>query len=104
MGAVYRATNPDTKSDIAIKVMHPQSSGVESARLRFQREAAAVAALKTRHVATIHDFGQGDTGMLYLVMEYLEGHTVRDEIAHGQIPIQRVGRWVDWSNGRWYLP
>ncbi len=79
MGAVYRAINPDTHSKVAIKIMNPAVANAESARARFQREAAAVAALRTGHVAKVFDFG-ADQGTLYLVMELLDGHTLRDEI------------------------
>ncbi len=80
MGAVYRAINPDTQSKVAIKIMNPAVANAESARARFQREAAAVAALRTGHVVKVFDFGT-DQGTLYLVMELLDGHTLRDEIA-----------------------
>ena len=79
MGAVYRATNPDTRADVAVKLLHPSAAESESLRARFQREAEAVAQLRTRHVVRIYDFGtDGET--LYLVMELLDGHSLRAEI------------------------
>ena len=92
MGAVYRAVNPDTASAVALKLLHGGSAELEAARTRFQREAAAVAALKTRHVVSIFDFGADDDGTMYLVMELLLGHTLRREIAappHA-MPLPRV--------------
>ena len=80
MGAVYRASNPDTKGRVAIKVMNPAVAGAESARARFQREAASVAALRTTHVVKVYDFGTEPDGTLYLVMELMDGHTLREEI------------------------
>ncbi len=80
MGAVYRASNPDTKGRVAVKVMNPSVAGAESARARFQREAAAVAALRTSHVVKVYDFGAEADGTLYLVMELMDGHTLREEI------------------------
>ena len=80
MGTVYRAVNPDTRGEVAIKVMHPESADSESARQRFKREAAAVAKLKTSHVVKVYDFGAEPDGTLYLVMELLDGHTLRAEI------------------------
>jgi len=80
MGAVYRASNPDTKGRVAVKVMNPAVAGAESARARFQREAAAVAALRTAHVVKVFDFGAEPDGTLYLVMELMDGHTLREEI------------------------
>jgi eukaryotic-like serine/threonine-protein kinase len=80
MGAVYRAFNPDTQAPVAIKLMHPHASEAEAARARFRREAAAVAALRTTHAVSIYDFGSEPDGTLYLVMELLEGHSLRAEI------------------------
>ena len=81
MGAVYKATNPDIKgSRVAIKVMNPAIAQAEQVRERFKREAAAVAALRTSHVVKVYDFNAEPDGTLYLVMELLDGHALRDEI------------------------
>jgi tRNA A-37 threonylcarbamoyl transferase component Bud32 len=80
MGAVYKASNPDTKGRVAIKVMNPEVATAEQMRLRFQREAAAVAALRTSHVVKVYDFGSEPDGRLYLVMELLDGHALREEV------------------------
>ncbi len=97
MGAVYRAMNPDTQSAVALKILHGSAAGVEAARTRFQREAAAVAALKTRHVVSIFDFGADDDGTLYLVMELMLGHNLRKEIAEppDTMPLPRVNLIFD---------
>jgi serine/threonine-protein kinase len=81
MGAVYKATNPDIKgSRVAIKVMNPAIAGAEQVRERFKREAAAVAALRTSHVVKVYDFNAEPDGTLYLVMELMDGHALREEI------------------------
>jgi serine/threonine-protein kinase len=97
MGAVYRAENPDTQSGVALKILHGSSAGVDAARTRFQREASAVAALKTRHVVSIFDFGADVDGTLYLVMELLLGHNLRKEIAQppDAMPLPRVNLVFD---------
>jgi len=97
MGAVYRAMNPDTKGRVAIKVMNPAVANAESARQRFQREAAAVAALRTAHVVKVFDFGSEPDGTLYLVMELLDGHPLRDEIKPGseRMDLSRVQMVMD---------
>ena len=97
MGAVYRAVNPDTRAKVAIKIMNPSVASAESARARFQREAAAVAALRTAHVVKVYDFGAADDGTLFLVMELLDGHSLRDEIAPGPdfMPLARVHMVLD---------
>jgi serine/threonine protein kinase len=80
MGTVYKAVNPDTKGEVALKVMHADVADSESARSRFKREAAAVAKLTTSHVVKVFDFGADADGTLYLVMELLDGHSLREEI------------------------
>jgi serine/threonine-protein kinase len=97
MGAVYRAYNPDTQSTVAIKLMHGGAQANDAARQRFQREAASVAALRTRHVVSIYDFGSDSDGTLYLVMEYMQGHALRNEIVPmpNTMPLPRVNFIVD---------
>jgi serine/threonine-protein kinase len=92
MGAVYKAFNPDTQSTVAVKLMHGGAAAADASRQRFQREAASVAALRTRHVVSIYDFGSEVDGTLYLVMEYLQGHALRNEIAPAPnlVPLPRV--------------
>jgi serine/threonine-protein kinase len=92
MGAVYKAFNPDTQSTVAVKLMHGGAAAADASRQRFQREAASVAALRTRHVVSIYDFGSEPDGTLYLVMEYLQGHALRNEIAPAPnlVPLPRV--------------
>ena len=81
MGSVYRALNPDTQGEVAVKVMHAEVAETDDARKRFKREAAAVAKLSTSHVVKVYDFGAEPDGTMYLVMELLDGHPLRDEIA-----------------------
>jgi len=96
MGAVYKGINPDTKAPVAIKVLHPSSATDESARTRFQREAASISALTTRHLVNIYDFGAEDDGTLYLVMEFLHGHSLREEVRNKQrVPLQRINMAMD---------
>ena len=97
MGAVYRALNPGTNATVAIKVMNPSVAGAEMARARFQREAAAVSKLTTKHVCQVFDFGEEADGTLYLVMELMRGHPLRDEItpAPAQMPLARVQMVID---------
>ncbi len=81
MGAVYRARNPDTGAAVAVKVMNPEVAVVGEARERFKREAAMVSRLDTAHVCKVFDFGIDTDGTMFLVMELMKGHTLRDEIA-----------------------
>lgn len=83
MGAVYRARNPDTDAAVAVKVMNPEVAAAQDARARFKREAGVVSRLDTAHVCKVYDFGNDTDGTMFLVMELLKGHTLRDEIVPG---------------------
>jgi tetratricopeptide (TPR) repeat protein len=74
MGQVYRARDTRLKRDVAIKVLPDQVS--PDAVERFQREAFAASALSHPHICAVHDVGDFD-GRPYLVMELVEGQTLR---------------------------
>jgi serine/threonine-protein kinase len=59
-------------------------------RTRFEREARIVARLRHPAIVTIHDFGVLPSGHAYLVMEYLDGQTLRKTIISGPQPVSRV--------------
>ena len=75
MGEVYKAR--DTRLDrlVAIKIVSPLVAEDPELRLRFEREARAVASLNHPHICTLHDVGT-DQGVGFLVMEHLEGETL----------------------------
>lgn len=73
MGAVYRAVQHSMGRSVAIKVMHPSGPADEGAIQRFHREARALSRLNHPHTIRIFDFGQTADGLLYLVMELLDG-------------------------------
>jgi serine/threonine-protein kinase len=72
MGVLYRGHDPKLERDVAVKMMHVDFTGDDTARERFQREARAVARLQHRNVVTIHELGDLD-GTPYIVMEFLSG-------------------------------
>lgn len=76
MGTVYRATRLLIDDEVAIKVLHADQKD-PTASDRFQREARAAARLKHANVVTIHDFGITGEGLQYLVMELVEGESLR---------------------------
>lgn len=79
MGAVYRARRTLIGDDVASKILHfNQSDSPESER--FRREAQAAAKLKHAHAVSIFDFGIADDGRQYLVMELVEGESLRQLI------------------------
>ncbi len=80
MGQVYKARDTRLNRYVAIKVL-PDRFANDAARERFQREARAASALSHPNICAIYDVGATD-GQPYLVMELLEGQTLRDRI-HG---------------------
>src|SRR5437773_9814697 len=80
MGEVYRARDPRLDREVAIKVLSERFVREEDALLRFEREAKTLAALSHPHILTVHDIVV-DSGSLFLVMELLEGETLRQRIS-----------------------
>src|SRR2546425_901537 len=81
MGTVYRARHLLIDRPVAVKVLNPRFVEDEAARTRFRREAKASGRLQHTNAVTVTDFGQTQDGYVYLVMELLEGRTLRDVLA-----------------------
>ncbi len=80
MGEVYRARDPRISRDVAIKVL-PESFAQDADRMeRFQREARAAGAINHPNLVTVYEVGK-DGGTPYLVMELLEGESLRERLA-----------------------
>jgi serine/threonine-protein kinase len=76
MGTVYRARQVAIHRDVAIKILRSDRAVDDAAKARFLREARANSVLQSAHTVTVFDFGQSETGELYLAMEMLEGESV----------------------------
>jgi serine/threonine protein kinase len=72
MGEVYRARDTRLERDVAVKVLPMQIAHDPDRRVRFEREARAVAALTHPNILAIYDVGSHN-GIEYLVTELLEG-------------------------------
>lgn len=81
MGTVYRATHLLIDRPVAVKVLSQRFVGDETAQQRFRREARAAGRVQHPNAVTVTDFGAHE-GYLYIVMELLEGRTLRDLMAH----------------------
>lgn len=84
MGAVYLARQPELDRKVAVKILPQVSENAAAYEQRFLREARALARLNHPHIITIFDFGKAQ-GLYYFVMEYVDGVTLRDAIAGGQL-------------------
>src|SRR5436853_2205534 len=81
MGTVYRATHLLIDRPVALKVLSQRFVGDQTAQQRFRREARAAGRMQHPNAVTVTDFGATDDGYLYIVMELLEGQTLRDLLA-----------------------
>jgi serine/threonine protein kinase len=81
MGTVYRARHLLIDRPVAVKVLNPRFVEDDAARTRFQREARAAGRLQHTNAVTVTDYGQTQDGYVYIVMELLEGRTLRDILA-----------------------
>ena len=88
MGIVLRAWDSRLLRQVAIKVLH-QEYEVAGMRERFLLEARAASALSHPNICTIFDIGEQD-GEPYLVMELLEGETLKEKIAQGAVPVDEL--------------
>ncbi|MCA9672870.1 MAG: serine/threonine protein kinase [Myxococcales bacterium] len=91
MGVVYAGEHPTLGRRVALKVLRPELSLRDDIVERFTQEARAVNTIGNRNIVNIYDFGRTPYGSFYIVMEYLDGVTVRRLLdASGPQPIERV--------------
>jgi serine/threonine protein kinase len=89
MGQVYRARDTKLRRDVAIKILPEKFSANWQWVKRFEREARTASALSHPSVVTIHEIGQIGS-LYYIVMELIEGQTLREMVAARSLPIQQV--------------
>ena len=79
MSAVYKASDPNLKRVVAIKLIHPHLSTDPDFIYRFKKEAAAVAAFRHPNIVQVYDFNV-DGEVYYMVLEYIPGETLQERL------------------------
>ena len=79
MSTVFKATDPNLKRTVAIKLIHPHLSDDPEFVQRFEQEAAVVAQLRHSNIVQVYDFDH-DGGVYYMVLEYVPGETLQDRL------------------------
>jgi serine/threonine protein kinase len=94
MGVVYLAYDPNTKRQVAVKVLPRQLTAAPEFRERFQREAKLVAKLEHSCIASVYDFGEYD-GQPFIVIQYLPGGTLADRLSHGPLKLRIIAPIIE---------
>src|SRR5260370_15624176 len=89
MGEVYRATDTRLNRDVAVKILSSSLTADPNAKQRFEREAHTASALNDPHICTISDVGEHE-GQQFLVMELLEGQTLKQYMDGQALSIKQV--------------
>jgi Tol biopolymer transport system component len=89
MGEVYKATDTRLSRTVAIKVLPPHWVADAEMKQRFEREAQTIASLKHPNICVLHDIGS-DSGVDFLVMEFLDGETLAERIKRGPLPLDEA--------------
>jgi len=96
MGDVYRARHTLMQKTVALKLLRPDVSGDDSVIERFRREAAAAANLEHPNICSATDFGKTSEGYFFLVMEFVDGRSLRDVLDdEGPLPVDRAAAIAD---------
>ena len=90
MASVYLGEHSVLGHKVAIKVLHEANPGNPMAERRFINEAKVIAAIRHPGIVELFDFGRGPDGRAYIVMELLDGETLRSRMRqHGPLPLSK---------------
>lgn len=91
MATVYRAQDPRSEREVAIKVLPREMLHDPQFRTRFEREAKTIAMLEHPAIVPVYDFGEED-GQPYFVMRYMTGGSLSDRLDKGPLSLQEAAR------------
>ncbi len=89
MGEVFRARDRDLARDVAVKFLAARFALDPDGLVRFAFEARTTSSLNHPNIVTIHEIGEAE-GLPYIVMEFVEGETLRKAMREGRLPTRRV--------------
>ncbi|MFC1553363.1 protein kinase [candidate division KSB1 bacterium] len=87
MGVVYKAKDTKLEREVALKFLPSHTIASEDDKQRFVQEAQAAASLGHTNIATVFGIDEHDDDM-FIVMEYIEGQTLRDKIKEGPLKLK----------------
>ncbi len=89
MAKVYRAIDVTLEREVAVKLINPDLRNETEFDARFQREARIASQLNDPHIVVVHDFGIDTAHGPFLVLEYLQGQTLRERLqSEGPLPFR----------------
>jgi serine/threonine-protein kinase len=95
MGSVYRGKHVLMDKRVAVKVLRPSLAVDDDVVARFSREAKAASRISHPHAVNVTDFGESENGVVFLVMEYLDGQTLKEVIKQdGAMSLDRTAEIV----------
>ncbi|WP_168210464.1 serine/threonine-protein kinase [Persicimonas caeni] len=91
MGVILRAKHLRMGREVAIKILHPHIAQEDHVVARFEREVRLAQMLNHPNTIRLYDFGEAENGLIYVVMELLEGADLKEVIAQeGPLPLGRA--------------
>jgi serine/threonine protein kinase len=94
LGVVVKAWHQQLDQPVAIKMLKPNAAERPGVVERFLREARLAARIKNEHAVKVYDVDETESGVPYMVMEYLEGRDLEQTVAQAPLPVNEAIDYV----------